>query len=139
MSIVWRVDAASALADLTEISSQIEAAVVVDGDGAALASTRAGEPGTERLVRAGLDLLEAAESRFGRSGRGVTQLEVAMREGSVFVAREDGFGIVARTSANPSSGLVFYDLRTCLRSVAQGAPKPGRRTARKKKEETADA
>ena len=32
----------------------------------------------------------------------MTQLEAALREGSVFVVREDGLGIVARTSAGPT-------------------------------------
>ena len=44
-------DAAQALADLTEISSQIEAAVVLDADGATLASTLDGGAGRE--LRAG--------------------------------------------------------------------------------------
>ncbi len=139
MSIVWPVDAASALADLTEISSQVEAAAVVDADGAVLGSTLASEPQTERLVRAGVGLIEAAASRFGSSGRSVTQLEAALREGSLFVVREDGLGIVARTSAGPTSGLVFYDLRTCLRAVAATKKKSKPRSRAAKKTETADA
>jgi predicted regulator of Ras-like GTPase activity (Roadblock/LC7/MglB family) len=138
VSIVWLVDVASALADLTEISSQVEAAVVVDSDGAVLGSTVAGEPG-ERLAEAGAGLLEAATSRFGSSGRSVTQLEAALREGSVFVVREDGLGIVARTSPGPTSGLVFYDLRTCLRAVAATRKKSKPRSRAAKKTETADA
>lgn len=139
-SIVSTVDVASALADLTEISSQVEAAVVVDATGAVLASTIAAEPETERLAEAGVALLEAATVRFGSSGRAVTQLEAALREGSIFVAREGRLGIVARTSADPSSGLVLYDLRTCLRALAeaeQRKPKPTSTAA--KKTETADA
>ena len=112
-------DAASALADLTEISSQVEAAVVVDAEGAVLASTIAGEPDTERLARAGLALLETARSRFANGARSVTELEAALREGSIFVAQADRLGIVARTSAHPSSGLVLYDLRACVRAVAE--------------------
>ena len=139
-SIVWPVDVASALADLTEISSQVEAAVVVDAEGAVLASTIAEEPGTERLAVAGLALLEAATSRFGTSVRTVLQLEAALREGSIFVAREGGLAIVARTSAAPSSGLVLYDLRTCLRAAAEAEQKkPKPRSRRAKKTETADA
>ena len=127
-------DVASALADLTEISSQIEAAVILDAKGTVLASTITGETETDRLARAGVALYEAATSRFGSSGRSVTQLEVALREGSIFVARHDNIGIVARSSAGPSSGLVFYDLRTCLRAAAeaeQSKPKPRSRAAKK--------
>jgi predicted regulator of Ras-like GTPase activity (Roadblock/LC7/MglB family) len=139
-SIVWLVDVASALADLTEISSQVEAAVVVDVDGGVLASTIPGEPGTERLARAGLALLEAATARFGTSARTVTELEAALREGSIFVACDGGLGIVARTSARPSSGLVLYDLRNCLRAAAEAEQqKPKPRSRKAKKTETADA
>ncbi len=142
MSIVWPVDVASALADLTEISSQVEAAAVVDGDGAVLGSTLAAEPETERLVRAGVGLLEAATSRFGSSGRSVTQLEAALREGSLFVVGEDALVIVARTSVGPTSGLVLYDLRTCLRAVAatkKKKPKSKPRSRAAKKTGPADA
>ena len=133
-------DVASALADLTEISSQIEAVVVLDATGAVLASTLASEAETERLARAGVALYEEATSRFGSSGRSVTQLEARLRDGSIFLARHEKIGIVARTGAGPSSGLVFYDLRTCLRAAAeaeQRKPKPRSRAA--KKTETAGA
>jgi predicted regulator of Ras-like GTPase activity (Roadblock/LC7/MglB family) len=141
VSIVWPVDVASALADLTEISSQVEAAVAVDADGAVLGSTLAAEAETERLVRAGVGLLEAATSRFGSSGRSVTQLEAALREGSLFVVAEDALVIVARTSAGSTSGLVLYDLRTCLRAVAATKKKTRSkpRSRATKKTGTADA
>jgi predicted regulator of Ras-like GTPase activity (Roadblock/LC7/MglB family) len=132
------VDAASALADLTEISSQVEAAAVVDADGAAVGSTLPGQTDTDRLVQAGVGLFDAATSRFGTSGRSVTEVEAVLRDGSIFVIREGGLGIVARTSVGPTSGLVLYDLKTCLRAVAATKkPKPRRRAA--KKAETADA
>ena len=105
-----------------------------------LASTLAGEAETERLARAGVALLEAAAERFGSDARSPTQLEAALREASVFVVSEDGRAIVARTSPGPSSGLVLYDLHTCLRAVAEAersAPKRRKRAA--KKAETADA
>ena len=134
------VDVASALADLTEISSQIDAAVVLDATGAVLASTSAGEAETDRLARTGVALYEAATSRFGAKGRSVTQLEAALREGSIFLVREGSIGIVARTGPGPSSGLVFYDLRTCLRAAAEAEQrKPKPRSRKAKKTETADA
>jgi len=54
------VDAAAALADLTEISSQVETAVVFGSDGSTLASTFADDAGAERLVGAARALLAAA-------------------------------------------------------------------------------
>ena len=122
--------AAAALADLSEISSQVQAAVVVDADGAVLAATGAGGGG-EPLARTGLGLIEAAEAEFGGS-RSVCRMEVALREGSVFVALESGLGIVARTTPSPASGLVFYDLGTCLSAVAAARSKPKRRRTTKK-------
>ena len=111
-------DAAGALADLTEISSQVEAAVVLDDAGAVVASTLDDAGRSARLAQAALDLLGAADKRFESGGRALTQLEAALREGSVFVARDEGRSIVATTSPEPTSGLVFYDLRTCLRALA---------------------
>ena len=124
-------DADSALADLTEISSQVEAAVIVDDAGAVVASTLADAERSARLARAAVDLLGAADKRFESGGRALTQLEAALQEGSVFVAREAGRSIVATTSAEPTSGLVFYDLKTCLRSLTD--PKPARAKRRNTK------
>jgi len=120
-------DAATALADLTEISSQVEAAVVLDDAGAVVASTLEDAEHSARLARTALDLLGAADKRFESGGRALTQLEAALREGSVFVAREEGRSIVATTSPEPTSGLVFYDLKTCLRSLADTKPKATRK------------
>ena len=131
------VEADAALADLTEISSQIEAAAVFGTGGSPLASTFADEPRAERLVTTARELLEAAAATPGGDGRTLTQLEVAVREGSVFVVREGELAIAATTAAGSTAGLVLYDLRTCLRSLAPPAaesPAPRRRTKK-----TADA
>ena len=117
-------DAASALADLTEISTQIEAAVLLDESGAVLAATPGDTARSERLARTAVDLLAAAQERAESSGRALTRLEAALREGSVFVAREEGHSIVAVTGSEPTSGLVFHDLRTCLRTLAEAEKKP---------------
>jgi predicted regulator of Ras-like GTPase activity (Roadblock/LC7/MglB family) len=125
-------DAAGALADLTEISTQVEAAVVFDGEGTVLATTVPDGAPSERLVRAATDLLEAAAQQRPSSGRELTQLEAAVREGSLFVVRDADRSIVATTSPDPTSGLVFYDLRACLRALAEPPPKPKRRRTAKK-------
>jgi predicted regulator of Ras-like GTPase activity (Roadblock/LC7/MglB family) len=115
-------DAAQALADLTEISSQIEAAVVFRRDGGLAGSTVGDGAAAERLARAAKELLEAAEGvRAGDAP--LTQLEVATQEGSVFVVRDGDTCIAATTTPEPTVGLVFYDLKSCLRSVT-GEPEP---------------
>jgi predicted regulator of Ras-like GTPase activity (Roadblock/LC7/MglB family) len=123
------VDTQQALADLTEISSQIQAAVVFDDKGKLAGSTLADESRASALAQAAGSLLAAAdEVRSGESP--LTQLEVATSEGSVFVVREGKTAIAATTSANPTVGLVFYDLKSALRTAK---PKPSaRKTAARK-------
>jgi predicted regulator of Ras-like GTPase activity (Roadblock/LC7/MglB family) len=101
------VDAASALADLTEISSHVEAAAIVGEDGEVLAATT----GDERLAAAGLELLREAGERLSGTP---TQLEAALRRGSVFVHRDGDRFVVARTGPHPPSELVLHDLAASL-------------------------
>ncbi|MFL5919574.1 MAG: roadblock/LC7 domain-containing protein [Gaiellaceae bacterium] len=120
-------DAQQALADLTEISSQVRAAVVFDDKGKVAASTVSDG---EAFAQAAADLLVAAEQvRAGESP--LTQLEVATSEGAVFVVREGKATIAATTGADPTVGLVFYDLKSALRSV-KPKPAPRRKSAETK-------
>ena len=119
-------DAQQALSDLTEISSQIRAAVVFDDKGKVAGSTL---PDGEAFARLAADLLAAAEE-LKPAQSPLTQLEVATAGGSVFVVRQDKATIAATTGADPTVGLVFYDLKHCLRSVEEAAKK--KRTTRKK-------
>jgi predicted regulator of Ras-like GTPase activity (Roadblock/LC7/MglB family) len=113
-------DAQQALADLTEISSQIQAAVVFDDKGKVAASTLGDSRHADGLAQAAGGLLAAAEA-VKTGGSVLTQLEVATGEGSVFVVRDGNTVIAATTASNPTAGLVFYDLKSALRSVK---PKP---------------
>src|SRR5579871_753363 len=111
-------DAAQALADLTEISSQVGQVAIVDRDGTLLATTVRDPARAERLVSAVARLIEEAD-RLARS-RGLpelTQIEASTLEGSVFVVRRDGRLIAATTRPDPTVGLVFYDLKHCLGSI----------------------
>ena len=103
--------AEQALADLTEISSQVEAAALFDGQGEVRASTL-GDP--DSFVRAVQALVAAA----GESGGGsLSQLEAATASGSVFVLRDGDEYIAATTGPEPTVALVFYDLKTALRAA----------------------
>jgi predicted regulator of Ras-like GTPase activity (Roadblock/LC7/MglB family) len=116
-------DAQQALADLTEISSQIQAAVVFDDKGKVAGSTVSDG---DAFAHAAADLLAAAEEvKTGESP--LIQLEVATGEGSVFVVREGKATIAATTGADPTVGLVFYDLKSALRSVKPAAKAPARK------------
>jgi predicted regulator of Ras-like GTPase activity (Roadblock/LC7/MglB family) len=130
---------AQALADLTEISTQVEAAVVFDREGTLLGSTVDDERGG-RLAEAALELLRAAEEAVTRAdaAAGLVQLDVALADGSVFVAADGDRLIAATTAPEPTVGLVFYDLKTCLRGLAEepeAKAKPRRRTATTKKDD----
>jgi predicted regulator of Ras-like GTPase activity (Roadblock/LC7/MglB family) len=122
-------DAQQALADLTEISSQIQAAVVFDDTGKVAAATLADSTRADDLAQAAGGLLAAADAvKTGESA--LTQLEVATGEGNVFVVRDGKTVIAATTGSNPTAGLVFYDLKSALRNVK---PKPARKPAAPKK------
>jgi predicted regulator of Ras-like GTPase activity (Roadblock/LC7/MglB family) len=106
-------DVAQALADLTQISSQIDQAVVVGPDGAVLGATF---DGGERLADAGARLLREADAARGRPPQ---QLEASTRDGSVFVLRDGERTIIATTGPAPTVGLVFYDLKSCLKAAGE--------------------
>jgi hypothetical protein len=112
--------AADPLAHLTEISTQIEAAVVLDREGKVQAATvddeRAG-----RIARAALELFRQADAQ---REQGLVQLDAALAGGSVFVVRDEERLIAATTGPGPTAGLVFYDLKSALRSFAEPKPKP---------------
>jgi hypothetical protein len=110
----------AAFSDLMEISSQVETAIVVDGD-RIVASSLADQSRSERFAAAVRRLVETAE----RTRAGVKQIEVALPEGHVFVVREGTQLVGAATASGPPSGLVFYDLRACLSGLAAETAKKG--------------
>jgi predicted regulator of Ras-like GTPase activity (Roadblock/LC7/MglB family) len=122
----------AALDELTQISSQIDVAVLFDDKGKVLASTLP----DDRAARFGASaraLFEEAQ----RSGEGEPmQLEAVTAAGSVFVVREGKTLIAASTSPEPTAGLVFYDLKSCLREAAKPKPKPRATTKAKPKPRT---
>jgi predicted regulator of Ras-like GTPase activity (Roadblock/LC7/MglB family) len=125
------VDAAQAIADLTEISPQIERVAVIAADGSVVGAN-VDPAAAQRLADGAQALVKAAEELRP----GVSQLEAATVTGSVFVIRDGDRLIAATTSPEPTVGLVFYDLKTCLRSIDDEA-KP--RAQRKKEVDDAAA
>ncbi len=114
-------DAAEALADLTELSAQIRQAAIVGSDGEIVASTFADDDRARRFAELARRLARGAET--AGETRGLTplaQLEAATVDGSVFLVLGDGRLIAATTEPEPTVGLVFYDLKHCLRA-AEGA------------------
>jgi predicted regulator of Ras-like GTPase activity (Roadblock/LC7/MglB family) len=136
------VEPAQALADLTEISSQLESAVLAGADGSVVASTLADEERARAIAANALALLEGARET-GNGTRAPTRVQAATREGCVFVVRDERHVLAAVTGRDPTAGLVFYDLTTTLRLVdAPEKPKPKRRRTTKEEgeeEHAADA
>ncbi len=126
-------DAAQALRELMELSSQITAAVVLDAEGSVLASAPE-DPAAASALAASTQELVAAASGLGADGRDVTRVEVELGEGAFFVVREGGRTVGATTGPEPTSGLVVYDLRTCAQAISADEPKK-RRSTRKPKAE----
>jgi predicted regulator of Ras-like GTPase activity (Roadblock/LC7/MglB family) len=129
------VDGAQALVELVEISSQIESAVLADGDGTIVAATFDDQPRAEAIAQEARTLLDAAAGPAGEP----TQVEVSFHEGCVFVVTDGERVITAVTGRDPTAGLVFYDLKTCLRQSGEAEPAKkaatGARRRRKKEED----
>jgi len=128
------VDPAQALAELKQISAQVQDAVIFDESGGVVAAT-VGDQRAPAMARAAHRFLESAAGAVER-GDQIVQIEAALPEGSVVVAREGANAVAVTTVPDPTVGLIFYDLRTCLRALGdeEEKPKPRRRAPAKKKE-----
>ncbi len=116
-------DAGQALAELNEISSQIEFALIFDARGKLVETTLVDRQGAESLAFGAAALL-ACTTRVGGPERGEPiQVELAYSEGSLLFVRQDDLRIVAMTSPDPISGLAFFELRACLRKLADAKPR----------------
>src|SRR5437764_14133823 len=104
-------DAQQALADLTEISSQIEAAVMFDDKGKVVGSTLADG---NALANGAAELLAAADE-LKTGDAPLTQLEIATGDGSLFVVREGKTTTAATTAPEPTVGLAVLDLKPAPR------------------------
>lgn len=114
--------ASGALDELLEVSPQVDAAVILvraDASLVASAPTSSGRM-AERFAATAMRILEAAEQARAELGREpVVQVEVATLDGHVFVVADATHVVAAVTAADPTVGLVFYDLKTALRTLRE--------------------
>ena len=110
-------DAARALAELTEISSQIELALIFDPRGELIESTLADRQRAESLAFSAAALLACSAQVGGPMRDEPIQVELAYPEGSILLVREGDLRILALTSPDPIAGLAFFELRACLRKL----------------------
>ena len=116
LDTVGPVEPARALADLVEISPQIEAAAVVSDQGELVGSVGVPEPRAGVLAGALRGLLEGAAAYRSDQGR-VTQLHAELAGGDVFAVAANERAIVAVARERAAPGLVFYDLKRCLAAM----------------------
>ncbi|HXD69661.1 MAG TPA: roadblock/LC7 domain-containing protein [Gaiellales bacterium] len=110
-------DAAAAIDELRSLSTQIDVIMVAARDGSVTASSVEGDR-AERLGGLARDLVAGADTVRGDLGRdALSQLQAATPDGSVFVVLDGDRMAVATTGADPTVGLVFYDLKTLLRQL----------------------
>lgn len=121
-------DGHEALADLKQISVQIEAAVIADHGGAVMACSPDDAATGELLGRLAREIWEAADASRRDLGRdALTQVELSTAQGSVFVVRDDRHVLLATTAPDPTVGLVFYDLKSALHAL-DGQTRPAEPT-----------
>ncbi len=128
-------EAAQALRELMELSSQITSAIVLDAEGSVIAVSSEDPTASAALTASTLELVAAAAD-LGPEGREVTRVEVELEDGAFFVVREGGRTVAAVTGPKPTSGLVVYDLRTCAQAIDSTPEPKKRRSTRKSKEDT---
>jgi predicted regulator of Ras-like GTPase activity (Roadblock/LC7/MglB family) len=110
-------DAVAALAELKDLSTQIEVVVLAYRSGEVQASTVSGQTAI-KLGRLAADIVEHADQVRRDLGReGVAQLQAATPEGSLFIVLDGDLMALATTAPDPTAGLVFYDLKTLLRQL----------------------
>src|SRR5918999_515564 len=107
---------AEAVAELDDLSTQVQAAVLAERDGAVLASTLPEEP-SEQVAAAARAALDALGSLRAHGDAAVNALGAAVQGGGLFVATDDGVLLAATTGPDEPAGLVLYDLRRCLRRL----------------------
>jgi len=108
---------AEAIAELKELSTQIEAVVLAGRDGRAIASSLATDSAARVAADAATLVAGADDVRRDLGRDALHQVQSSTPEGSVFVALDGDRMAVATTGGDPTVGLVFYDLKTLLRQT----------------------
>ena len=109
-------DASAALSELVGVSTQVVEAVIVGPGGAVEAARTAGDERAATLAAHGVELLEAA-APIRAGGPAVERVHVDTDRGSLVAVTDGERTAVATTVAEPTVGLVAYDLRAALSRV----------------------
>jgi|SRR5918997_2454804 hypothetical protein len=115
-------DVSGVLADLADVSTHVEAAVIAEATGAVVGSTLEDGVRAEALADAARRLLDEASAV--RHGARASEAAAVTRTGALVVARDDELLVGAVTQPEPPVRLVLYDLRTCLRALRSDLDSP---------------
>lgn len=99
-----------ALRYLGELSTDVQASVLLAADGSMAAASEDGEAG-RKLAELAHELFERADLADDQE---VTQVEVSTGEGAVYAVREEHWTAAVVTGRFALPSLMFYDLRTVL-------------------------
>ena len=115
-----------ALRYLLELSTDIRGALLLDRDGAVLAS--AGHLGTAdvaaagRRVAAAMQRLSAnGDTANGRPRRDSVEIDVFAGDGALFLLAEADLVMTCVTNRTVHPGLIFYDMHAVLRDLDRAA------------------
>ncbi len=114
-------DASTALSELVGLSTQVVEAVVTGPEGDVEAARTAGEGRSRALADHGAKLLAAAAA-IRADGPAVERVHVDLDRGSLVAVSDGKRTVVATTVAEPTVGLVAYDLRTLLARLREDGP-----------------
>jgi len=109
-------EASAALGELVALSTQVVEVVIATPEGDVEAARVASDERARVLLTAGAELLAAAGT-LRPGGATVERVHVDLAGGSLVVCSDGKRSIVATTIAEPTAGLVAYDLRVALRRV----------------------
>ena len=108
-----------ALDYLDELSTDIQAGVLLDSADRVVAAWHGDEERAERIRGPLLELLERADAAAPEKD-GAAQVEVTTQRGAVFCVRDGDFTLAVVTGRFALPSLMFYDLRHVLDDLKPG-------------------
>ncbi|HZK49739.1 MAG TPA: hypothetical protein VFD74_09105 [Thermoleophilia bacterium] len=118
--------AEKAFKEMLEISTDLDKAVLYSGEEAVVSNFPDGLQAT--MVKKAKELSAAGAVRAASMGSApLTQMVVESAGGTVFLVHEpqdDGLGMLATAKKDSRIGLVFYDLKTCIRDAQEVDEEP---------------
>ena len=113
--------AEKAFKEMLEISTDVDKAVLFSGDEVLASNFSEGLQPT--MVQKAKELAAAGAARAADMGSApLTQLVVESPGGTVFLVQESedgGMGMLATAKKDSRIGLVFYDMKTCIRDTQE--------------------